>query len=152
MVQGQGLGPALAKVRAVQMVSTQVLEGVEEVVELANTVGLVTVEGLGQVRGQVHILKDHILVMENLPMLVVLVVVVEEDKLEVTGDLVHRGLVVALDLALAILTGIVTDLVMQVQMLMAMVVAPGTVKMVGVAVVKELDPGMAMPTPDFWSI
>ncbi|CAN6337376.1 unnamed protein product, partial [Urochloa humidicola] len=147
MVQDQDLGPALAKVRVVQMVSTQVLEGVEVVVELANTVGLVTVEGLGQVRGQVHILKEHILVMENLPMLVVLVVVVVEGKLEVIGDLVHRGLVVAPDLALAILTGIGTDLVMQVQMLMAMVVAPGAVKTVGVGVVQVLDQVMAMPTP-----
>ncbi|CAN6350772.1 unnamed protein product, partial [Urochloa humidicola] len=147
MVQDQDLGLALAKVRVVRMVSTQVLEGVEVVVELANTVGLVTVEGLGQVRGQVHILKEHILVMENLPMLVVLVVVVVEGKLEVIGDLVHRGLVVAPDLALAILTGIGTDLVMQVQMLMAMVVAPGAVKTVGVGVVQVLDQVMAMPTP-----
>ncbi|CAN6350771.1 unnamed protein product, partial [Urochloa humidicola] len=147
MVQGLGLDPALVKVRVVRMVSTQVLEGVEVVVELANTVGLVTVEGLGQVRGQVHILKDRILVMENLPMLVVLVVVVVVDKLEVIGDLVHRDPVVALDLALAILTGIGMDLVMQVQMLMAMVVAPGAVKTVGVAVVQVLDQVMAMPTP-----
>jgi hypothetical protein len=87
--------------------------------------------------------------MENLPMLVVRVVVEEEDKQEVLGDLVHRGLVVALDLALATLTGIGTDLVMQVQMLMAMVVAPGAVKMVGEVVVKVLDPGTAMPTPDY---
>ncbi|CAN6337375.1 unnamed protein product, partial [Urochloa humidicola] len=147
MVQGLGLDPALVKVRVVRMVSTQVLEGVEVVVELANTVGLVTVEGLGQVRGQVHILKNRILVMENLPMLVVLVVVVVVDKLEVIGDLVHRDPVVALDLALAILTGIGMDLVMQVQMLMAMVVAPGAVKTVGVAVVQVLDQVMAMPTP-----
>ncbi|CAN6338360.1 unnamed protein product, partial [Urochloa humidicola] len=147
MVQDQGLGPALAKVRAVKMVSTQVLEGVEEVVELANTVGLVTVEGLGQVRGQVHIVKDTIMVMENLSMLVVLVVVVEEDKLEVNGDLMHRGPVVARDLALAILTRIGPHLVMKVQMLMAMVVAPGAVKMVGVAAGKVLDLGTVMSTP-----
>jgi hypothetical protein len=147
MVRDQDPDPAPAKVRAVQVVSTQLLEGVE----LANMVGLVMLEGLGLVQGLVHIIKDRILVMENLPMLVVLVVEEEEDKLEVTGDLVHRGLVVALDLALATLTGIGmgTDLVMQVQMLMAMVVAPGAVKMVGEVVVKVLDPGTAMPTPDY---
>jgi hypothetical protein len=47
------------------------------------------------------------------------------------------------------LTGIGTDQVMQVQMLMAMVVAQGTAKMVGLLAVKVLDLGMAMPTPDF---
>ncbi|CAN6354902.1 unnamed protein product [Urochloa humidicola] len=85
-------------------------------------------------------------------MLVVLVGAGVEDKLEVLGIPMLKGLVAALDLALAMLTGIGMEEVRQVQMLMAMVVAPGTVKMVGVAVVKELDPGMAMPTPDFWSI
>jgi hypothetical protein len=149
MVRDQDPDPAPAKVRAVQVVSTQLLVGVVEVVELANMVGLVMVEGPGQVQDLVHITKEPILVMENLPMLVVQVVVEEEDKLEVLGDLVHRGLVVALDLALATLTGIGTDLVMQVQMLMAMVVAPGAVKMVGEVVVKVLDPGTAMPTPDY---
>ena len=122
-----------------------------EVVELANTAGLVMVEGPGRVQGPVHIVKDPILLMvENLPMLVVLVVVEEEDKLEVLGDLVRKGLVVALDLVLATPTGIGLDLVMQVQMLMAMVVAPGAVKMVGEVVVKVLDLGMAMPTPDYY--
>ena len=150
MVRDQGPGPAPAKVRAVQVVSTQLLEGVVEVVELANTVGLVTVEGPGRVQGLVHIVKDPILLMvENLPMLVVPVVVVEEDKLEVLGDLVPRGLVVALDLVLVTRTGIGMALVMQVQMLMAMVVAPGAVKMVGEVVVKVLDLGTAMPTPPF---
>jgi hypothetical protein len=91
-------------------------------------VGMVTMEGPGQVQGLVHIIKQPILVMENLRTLVVL-----EDKLEVTGDLVHRGMVVALDLALATLTGIGTDLVLQVPMLMVMVVGLGT----------------AMQTPDF---
>ena len=151
MVRDQGPGPAPAKVRAVQVVSTQLLEGVVEVAELANTVGLVTVEGPGRVRGLVHIIKDPILLMvENLPMLVVLVVVEEEDKLEVLGDLVRKGLVVALDLVLATPTSIGLDLVMQVQMLMAMVVAPGAVKMVGEVVVKVLDLGTAMPTPDYY--
>ncbi|CAN6338359.1 unnamed protein product [Urochloa humidicola] len=62
-----------------------VLEEVEEVVELANMVALVMMEGLGLVRSQVHIFKDRILVMKNLPVVVVLVVVVEKDKLEVIG-------------------------------------------------------------------
>jgi len=150
MVPDQGLGLAPAKVRAVQVVSTQLLEGVVEVVELANTVGLVMVEGPGQDQALVHIIKDRILVMENLPVLVVQVVVVEEDKLEVLGDLVRKGLVVALDLVLATPTGIGLDLVMQVQMLMAMVVAPGAVKMVGEVVAKVLDLGTAMPTPDYY--
>jgi hypothetical protein len=105
------------------------------------------VEGPDQVQDPVHIIKDRI--MENLPVPVVLVVVEEGDKLEVIGDPVHRVLVVALDLALAILTGIGTDLVMQVQMLMAMVVAPGIVKTVGEVVVKVLGLGTATPTPDF---
>ena len=150
MVPDQGLGLAPAKVRAVQVVSTQLLEGVVEVVELVNTVGLVMVEGPDQDQALVHIIKDRILVMENLPVLVVLVVVVEEDKLEVLGDLVHRGLVVALDLVLVTRTGIGMALVMQVQMLMAMVVAPGAVKMVGEVVAKVLDLGTAMPTPDYY--
>ena len=151
MVPDQCSGPAPAMVRAVQVVSTQLLEGVVEVVELANTVGLVMVEGPGRVQGLVHIVKDPILLMvENLPMLVVLVVVEEEDKLEVLGDLVRKGLVVALDLVLATPTGIGLDLVMQVQMLMAMVVAPGAVKMVGEVVAKVLDLGTAMPTPDYY--
>jgi hypothetical protein len=148
MVEDLGLDPALAKVRAVQMVSMQLLEGVVEVVGLANTVGLVTVEGLDQGLGRVHTIKDRILVMENLLMLVVLVAVVVVDKLEVTGDLVHRVLAAALDRALAILTGIGTDLVMQVQMLMAMVEAPGAVKTVGVVAVQVLDQDTAMPTPN----
>ena len=151
MVRDQGPGPAPAKVRAVQVVSMQLLEGVVEVVELANTAGLVMVEGPGRVQGPVHIVKDPILLMvENLPMLVVLVVVEEEDKLEVLGDLVRKGQVVALDLALATPTGIGMALVMQVQMLMAMVVAPGAVKMVGEVVAKVLDLGTAMPTPDYY--
>jgi hypothetical protein len=148
MVEDLGLDPALAKVRAVQMVSMQLLEGVVEVVGLANTVGLVTVEGLDQGLGRVHTIKDRILVMENLLMLVVLVAVVVVDKLQVTGDLVHRVLAAALDRALAILTGIGTDLVMQVQMLMAMVEAPGAVKTVGVVAVQVLDQDTAMPTPN----
>ena len=150
MVRDQGPGPAPAKVRAVQVVSTQLLEGVVEVAELANTVGLVMVEGPGQDQALVHIIKDRILVMENLPMLVVQVVVEEEDKLEVLGDLVRKGQVVALDLALATPTGIGMALVMQVQMLMAMVVAPAVVKMVGEVAAKVLDLGTAMPTPDYY--
>jgi hypothetical protein len=88
-------------------------------------------------------------VLENLPVLVVLVGVEVVEKLEVLGTPVLRDLVVASDLALAMLTGIGTDQVMQVQMLMAMVVAQGTAKMVGLLAVKVLDLGMAMPTPDF---
>ncbi|CAN6327954.1 unnamed protein product [Urochloa humidicola] len=88
--------------------------------------------------------------MEELPMLVVLVGVGVEDKLEVLGIPMLKDLVAALDLALAMLTGIGMEEMRQVQMLMAMVVAPGTVKTVGVTAVKVLDPGMAMPTPDFW--
>jgi len=88
--------------------------------------------------------------MDNLPVLVVQVAVEEEDKLEVIGDLVCKDLVVALDLVLATPTGIGMDLVMQVQMLMAMVVAPGAVKMVGEVVAKVLDLGTAMPTPDYY--
>ena len=150
MVRDQGPGPAPAKVRAVQVVSTQLLEGVVEVEELVNMVGLVMVEGPGQDQALVHIIKDRILVMENLPVLVVQVVVEEEDKLEVLGDLVRKGLVVALDLVLVTRTGIGMALVMQVQMLMAMVVAPGAVKMVGEVVAKVLDLGTAMPTPDYY--
>nr|CAB3461248.1 unnamed protein product [Digitaria exilis] len=91
------------------MVYMQQREGVVGVVEVAKTVGLVTVKGLDQVRGLPHIARELILVMENLPMLVVLVVVEEEDKLEVLGDLVDKGLVVALGLDQAILTGANAD-------------------------------------------
>jgi hypothetical protein len=78
---GQGL--ALDLVIVVLMVPMQVLEGVVEVLELANTVGLDMVQGLdqGQVRGPVNMIS--ILGMENLLMLVVLVVVGVEDKPEV---------------------------------------------------------------------
>jgi hypothetical protein len=149
MVRDQGQGLALVQVRVVQTVSMQLLEGVVEGVGLANTVGLVMVEDLGQVQGLLHTVKDRIQAMENLPMLVVLVAVVVMDKLGAIGDQVHKDLVAALDLALAILIGIGMVLVMQVQMLMAMVLAAGAVKTVGVGVVKVLDLGTAMPTPDF---
>jgi hypothetical protein len=80
-VLGQGL--ALDLVIVVLMVPMQVLEGVVEVLELANTVGLDMVQGLdqGQVRGPVNMIS--ILGMENLLMLVVLVVEGVEDKPEV---------------------------------------------------------------------
>jgi hypothetical protein len=87
--------------------------------------------------------------MENPPMLAVPVVVEEEDKLEVHGDLVDRGLVVALDLALAILAGIISDLIMPEQMQMAMEVAPGTVRTVGVVVAKAVGLVTATPTLNF---
>ncbi|CAN6354901.1 unnamed protein product [Urochloa humidicola] len=82
-------------------------------------------------------------------MLVVLVGAGVEDKLEVLGIPMLKGLVAALDLALAMLTGIGMEEVRQVQMLMAMVVAPEAVKTVGVVVVQVLDQVMAMPTLDF---
>jgi hypothetical protein len=82
-------------------------------------------------------------------MLVVLVGVEVVVKLEVLGTPMLKVLVVASDQALAMLTGIGTDQVMQVQMLMAMVVAQGTATTVGLAAVKVLDLGMAMPTPEF---
>jgi hypothetical protein len=57
---------------------------------------------------------------------------------------------VELVLALAMLTGIGTDQVKQVQVLMAMVVAQEIVKTVEVVVAQVLDLGMAMPTPNFY--
>jgi hypothetical protein len=69
------------------MVSMQLSEGVVVEVELAKMVGLVMVEGLHQGQVQVHISKIGILAMDNLPMVAVPVVVEEEDKLEVHGDL-----------------------------------------------------------------
>ena len=82
-------------------------------------------------------------------MLVVTVGVGEEDKLEVLGIPMLKDPVAAPVLALAMLTGIGMDQVKQVQVLMAMVVAQETVKMVGLVVVQVLDLDMAMPTPEF---
>jgi len=127
----------------------QVLEGVVQVVELANTVGPDMVWGQGQVQGLVHIVKECILVMESLLMLVELVEVGVEDKPEVLGIPMLKDPVAATVLALAMLIGIGGDQVVQVQMLMAMVVAQETVKMVGLVVVQVLDLDTAMPTPEF---
>jgi hypothetical protein len=147
MAGDQGLGPVPDPVIVVLMVPMQVLEGVVQVVELANTVGLDMVQGQGLVQGLVHIVKEGIIrVMENLLMLVVLVEVGVEGKLEVMGIPMLKDLVVAPVLALAMLTGIGMDQVKEVQMLMAMVVAPEIVKMVAVAVVQVRGLDMAMPT------
>ena len=149
MAGDRGLGLARDQVIVVLMVPMQVLEGVVEVVELANTVGLDMVQGQGQVQGLVHIVKDGILAMESLLMLVVPVGVGVEDKPEVLGIPMLKDPVVALVLALAMLIGIGGDQVVQVQMLMAMVVAQETVKMVGLVVVQVLDLDTATPTPEF---
>ncbi|CAN6293365.1 unnamed protein product, partial [Urochloa humidicola] len=147
MVVAQGPGVALELVRAVQMVPMHLLEGVVEGVALANTTGLGMVEGLGQVQVLVNILRVEIRVMENLPVLVVPVVVAVEDKAVVIGDLVVMGKVAALDRARAMLIGTGTDQVMEMQMLMAMAVAKAMLRMVEVVVVKVLDLGMVMPIP-----
>ena len=150
MVVAQDLGVARGLVRAFRVVPMHLLEVVVEAAALANTMGLGMVEGLDQVQVLVKIVRMEDLAMENLPVLVVQVAVEEEDKLEIIGDLVCKDLVVALDLVLVTRTGIGMALVMQVQMLMAMVVAPGAVKMVGEVVAKVLDLGTAMPTPDYY--
>ena len=146
MVGAQGLVLAPDPVTAAQMVPMQLLEGVVEGVAVANTAGPDQVQDPDQVQVLVNIVKDRILVMVDLLAPVVPVVGVVEDKLEGTGDLVVMGLVVAPDLALAppITTGME---VLEVQMLMAMVVAMVVVRMVGLAVVMEVDLGMVMPTP-----
>ena len=146
---GQGLAPD--QVIVVLMVPMQVLEAAVEVVGLANTVGLDMVQGQGQVQGLVHIVKEGILAMESLLMLVVPVGVGVEDKPEVLGIPMLKDPVAAPVLALAMLTGIGMDQVkqVQVQVLMAMVMAQEIVKMVGLVVVQVLDLDMAMPTPEF---
>ena len=149
MAGDRGLGLARDQVIVVLMVPMQVLEGVVEVVELANTVGPDMVWGQGQVQGLVHIVKDGIPAMESLLMLVVPVGVGVEDKPEVLGIPMLKDPVAAPVLALAMLIGIGGDQVVQVQMLMAMVVAQETVKMVGLVVVQVLDLDTAMPTPEF---
>jgi len=149
MAGDQGLGLAPDRVIVVLMVPMQVLEGVVQVVELANTVGPDMVWGQVQVQGLVHIVKECILVMESLLMLVELVEVGVEDKPEVLGIPMLKDPVAAPVLALAMLIGIGGDQVVQVQMLMAMVVAQETVKMVGLVVVQVLDLDTAMPTPEF---
>jgi len=82
---------------------------------------------------------------------VVMVGVGEEDKPEVLGIPMLKDPVAAPVLALAMLTGIGMDQVkqVQVQVLMAMVMAQEIVKMVGLVVVQVLDLDMAMPTPEF---
>jgi hypothetical protein len=148
MAGDPGLDLEQDRVIVVLMVAMQVLEGV---VELANTVGLDMVQGQDQ--DLVHIVKECILNMvlmeENLLMLVVLVVVGVEDKLEVLGIPMLKDLVVAPVLALVMLTGIGMVQVMRVQVLMAMVVAREIVKMVVVAAVLVPELDMAMPTYKF---
>jgi hypothetical protein len=147
MVGDQDLGLAPDLVIVVLMVPMQVLEGVVRVVELAKMVGLDMVQDQGQGRGQVHTVREGIIqVMENLLMLVVLVGGGVVDKLEVIGIPTLKDPVVALVLVLAMLTGIGMDQVKEVQMLMAMAVAWGIVKMVGAAVVQVMGMDMAMPT------
>jgi len=148
MVGDQGLGLARDQVIVVLMVPMQVLEGVVEVVELANTVGLDMVQGQGQVQGLVHIVKDGILAMESLLMLVVPVGVGVEDKPEVLGIPMLKDPVAAPVLALAMLTGIGMVL-MRVQVRTAMEVAQEIVKMVAVAAVLVPELDMAMPTHKF---
>jgi hypothetical protein len=150
MAGDQGLGLAPDQVIVVLMVHMQVLVGVVEGVELASTVGLDMVLGQGQGQDLVHIVKEGILVMENLLVLVVPVGVEVEDKLEAHGIPMLKDPVVELVLALAMLTGIGTDQVKQVQVLMAMVVAQEIVKTVEVVVAQVLDLGLAMPTPNFY--
>ena len=149
MAGDRGLGLARDQVIVVLMVPMQVLEGVVEVVELANMVGLDMVQGQGQVQGLVHIVKEGILAMESLLMLVVPVGVGVEDKPEVLGIPMLKDPVVALVLALAMLTGIGMDQMKQVQVLVAMVVAQEIVKMVAVAAVLVPELDMAMPTHKF---
>lgn len=150
MAGDQGLGLAPDQVIVVLMVHMQVLVGVVEGVELASTVGLDMVLGQGQGQDLVHIVKEGILVMENLLVLVASVGVEVEDKLQAHGIPMLKDPVVELVLALAMLTGIGTDQVKQVQVLMAMVVAQEIVKTVEVVVAQVLDLGMAMPTPSFY--
>ena len=144
--QGQGLAPDWVIV--VLMVPMQVLEGVVEVVELANTVGLDMVQGQGQVQGLVHIVKDGIPAMESLLMLVVPAGVGVEDKPEVLGIPMLKDPVAAPVLALVMLTGIGMVL-MRVQVRTAMEVAQEIVKMVAVAAVLVPELDMAMPTHKF---
>ena len=147
--QGLGLGLAPDQVIVVLMVPMQVLEGVVQVVELANTVGPDMVWGQVQVQGLVHIVKECILVMESLLMLVVPVGVGVEDKPEVLGIPMLKDPVAAPVLALVMLTGIGMVQVMRVQVLTAMVVEQEIVKMVAVAVVLVPELDMAMPTHKF---
>jgi hypothetical protein len=149
MAGDPGLGLEQDQVIVVLMVPMQVLEGVVEVVELANTVGLDMVQGQGQVQDLVHIVKEYILVMESLLMLVELVGVGVEDKPEVLGIPMLKDPVVALVLALVMLTSIGMVQVMRVQVLMAMVVAQELVRMVAMAVVLVPVLDMAMPTHKF---
>jgi hypothetical protein len=150
MAEDQDLGLAPDQVIVVLMVHMQALVGVVEGVELASTVGLDMVLGRGQGQDLVHIVKEGILVMENLLVLVVPVGVEVEDKLEAHGIPMLKDPVVELVLALAMLTGIGMDQMKQVQVLMAMVVAQEIVKTVEVVVAQVLDLGMAMPTPSFY--
>jgi hypothetical protein len=149
MAGDPALGLEQDQVIVVLMVPMQVLEGVVEVVELANTVGLDMVQGQGQVQDLVHIVKEYILVMESLLMLVELVGVGVEDKPEVLGIPMLKDPVVALVLALVMLTSIGMVQVMRVQVLMAMVVAQELVRMVAMAVVLVPVLDMAMPTHKF---
>jgi hypothetical protein len=114
---------------------------------LAHMVGLDMVQGRGLVQGLVLIVKEGILVIESLQMLAVPIGVRVEDKPEVLGIPMLKDLVAALVMALVMLTGIGLIPLKQAQVLMAMVVAQGIVKMV--TVVAVLVPELAMLTHNF---
>jgi hypothetical protein len=128
------------------MVPIQLLEGEVKEVAKANMVALDMVKGLGQVQVLVNTFKEIIMMVETLLVLVELVMVLEEVKLEGTGVLLVMGRVVVPVPVLVILVGLGMDRALEVQVLMETVVAKATVSMVGLVVVTELDLGMAMPT------
>lgn len=147
MVAAQGLGVALGPVRAVQMVPMQVVEAEAEVVVVANTVVPDMVADQARAQALVNIAKEYLQVLVDLLARAVMVAAVAEDKLEVIMDPAAVGMVVELAPALARLITTGTDQVLQMQMLMAMVMAKATVKMVGAVVAKVVDLGTVMHIP-----
>jgi hypothetical protein len=146
MVVALDLAVARDLARAVQMVSMLVVEVEVAAVVVATMVALGMVVGLARVQVRASIVKVHIIATTSILMPVVMEVVVEEAKLEVTTGLVDTVLAAEPVMALVKLVRTGMDKVMQMLMQMAMAVEKALVRMVVVAAVKVPDLGTVMQT------
>ena len=142
------LGPVvvLGQVRAVLVVCTQLQEVEAEVVVVATMAALGLVVDLAQVQALASILKAHTMGMVGILTLVVMEVVVAEDKREVTLGLAVKVVAVEPALALAKLEHTGMDRVMQMLMPMATVKEKAQVRMVAAVVVKVVELAMVTQT------
>ena len=142
------LGPVvvLGPVRVVLVECPQLQEVEAEVAVLATMAALGLVVDLAQVQALASTLKAHTMGMVGILTLVVMEVVVAEDKREVTLGLAVKVVAVEPALALAKLEHTGMDRVMQMLMPMATVKEKAQVRMVAAAVVKVVELAMVMQT------